>query len=78
MASSATAASSPSSDPTPASTGCACTSIDWLCLPRFDSPSVFARLIDQERGGSSSFKPVEDWRAAAGYVRKYERHADRG
>jgi len=45
------------------------TSIDWLCLPRFDSPSVFARLLDQERGGSWSFKPVEDWRATAAYVR---------
>ena len=45
------------------------TSIDWLCLPRFDSPSVFARLLDQERGGTWSFKPVEDWRATAGYVR---------
>ena len=45
------------------------TSIDWLCLPRFDSPSVFARLLDQERGGTWAFKPVEDWRATAGYVR---------
>lgn len=45
------------------------TSIDWLCLPRFDSPSVFARLLDQQRGGSWSFKPVEDWRATAAYVR---------
>ena len=45
------------------------TSIDWLCLPRFDSPSVFARLLDQECGGAWAFKPVEDWRATAGYVR---------
>ncbi len=45
------------------------TCIDWLCLPRFDSPSVFGRLLDEQRGGTWAFKPVENWRAAAGYVR---------
>jgi len=32
-------------------------SIDFFCFPEFDSPTVFAALLDPERGGSFSIRP---------------------
>ena len=32
--------------------------IDFLCWPRFDSPSVFASLLDDDRGGSFALAPL--------------------
>ena len=31
--------------------------IDWFCCPRFDSPSIFASLLDRERGGFFRIAP---------------------
>jgi len=33
-------------------------SIDWLCFPRFDSPSVFAAVVDEANGGYFQIRPA--------------------
>lgn len=31
--------------------------VDWFCAPRYDSPSIFAALLDQEKGGHFRVTP---------------------
>ena len=45
-------------------------SIDWCCLPNFDSPSVFAKLLDAKIGGSFVIKPQGDYQIRQTYLRK--------
>jgi GH15 family glucan-1,4-alpha-glucosidase len=44
-------------------------SVEWLCFPRFDSPSVFARLLD-DAAGHWSIRPVGDFQATRRYLDK--------
>ena len=42
--------------------------VDWLCWPRFDSPAVFAAILDSERGGTWSIRPVADYAVERRYL----------
>ncbi|MEO8199540.1 MAG: glycoside hydrolase family 15 protein [Gemmatimonadota bacterium] len=43
--------------------------IDWCCLPRFDSASVFAALLDQQRGGTWCIQPEGvNWKSCQSYL----------
>ena len=43
-------------------------SIDWCCLPRFDAPAVFCRILDADRGGFWQICPSEPARSRQEYV----------
>ena len=60
-------------------------SVDWLCWPRFDSPSVFAALLDREQGGFFRICPLEEgfeslqaYDDSTNVIQTLFRRADRG
>lgn len=42
--------------------------VDWMPLPNLDSSPVFARLLDEETGGSITLEPVGEYRVTRRYV----------
>jgi GH15 family glucan-1,4-alpha-glucosidase len=47
---------------------CRTGSIDWCYLPEFDSPSLFAALLDREKGGYFSIAPLADFQSRHRYL----------
>jgi GH15 family glucan-1,4-alpha-glucosidase len=43
-------------------------SIDWCCVPRFDSDSCFGRLLDWDKGGFCSIAPTTEHESSRRYI----------
>lgn len=43
-------------------------SVDWCCFPDFDSPSVFARILDEEKGGCCELIVPDDYTITQQYL----------
>ena len=43
-------------------------SIDWCCMPRLDSESMFGRLLDWKRGGYFEIRPRGEYRSRRRYL----------
>ena len=43
-------------------------SIDWACMPRFDSPSVFGAILDENVGGHFQIAPVGRYESTQRYL----------
>lgn len=43
-------------------------SLDWCCLPRFDSPAVFAAILDDEKGGKFTIQPENNFKSHQVYL----------
>ncbi|WP_258104807.1 glycoside hydrolase family 15 protein [Marinoscillum sp. MHG1-6] len=45
------------------------TNVSWMCWPRFDSSFIFGRMLDEEKGGEFSIKPIEkDFKSRQYYI----------
>ena len=43
-------------------------SIDWCCFPRFDSPSIFAAILDDAKGGRFQIAPAQSYESTQRYT----------
>ena len=44
------------------------TSVDWFCYPTFSSPSVFAKILDENKGGCLQIKPIGKYESRQEYI----------
>jgi len=44
-------------------------SVDWMCLPHMESESVFAKILDKERGGYFGVQPKKKFKSFQRYIK---------
>lgn len=44
-------------------------SIDWCCLPDFDSPSIFGAILDRRKGGRFQIAPTSEYESRREYLK---------
>ncbi|MEA1874945.1 MAG: glycoside hydrolase family 15 protein [Bacteroidota bacterium] len=44
--------------------------IEWFCLPKFDSPSIFAKILDEKIGGEFAILTSEDYKISQQYMKR--------
>ncbi len=44
--------------------------IEWCCLPRFNSPSVFSKILDRAKGGEFGFAPDPGYTVSQRYIKR--------
>lgn len=44
-------------------------SLEWCCLPNFDSASAFAKLLDEQKGGSFDIITSDDYKISQKYIK---------
>ncbi|MBU1854880.1 MAG: glycoside hydrolase family 15 protein, partial [Nanoarchaeota archaeon] len=45
------------------------TSIDWFCFPKFNSPSIFAKILDKDIGGTFKISPIGRYKLSQSYIK---------
>lgn len=45
-------------------------SIDWCCFPHIESPSIFAGILDVDKGGHFAVRPSEPYESEQEYIER--------
>src|SRR5699024_11308205 len=44
-------------------------SVDWCCIPNFNSPAIFSAILDDQKGGCFSIRPELEFLSSQNYIK---------